>query len=174
MGREPSNGVYNGRALCDDFAQSIPYRPSWKLSGTREIGFGVNLSMAFQNNAGPTSAKLMTVVRGSTRYPANCPSPCPAGEVIMPRGVFGQTSLTYNLEPSRATSVERIVQLDFKLSRTFRAGRFSLIPTFEVFNINNSDAIISFITTNVLSSAYRSPNSIMQGRMYGFGAVVRW
>jgi hypothetical protein len=49
-----------------------------------------------------------------------------------------------------------------------------LIPTFEVFNVNNSDAIISYITTNVLSSAYLDPNSIMQGRMYGLGAVVRW
>jgi hypothetical protein len=113
-------------------------------------------------------------VRGSTRYPATCPSPCPAGQVIMPSGVFGQTSLTYNLESARATSVERIAQLDFKLSRTFRAGRVSFIPTFEVFNVNNSDAIISYITTNVLSSAYQNPNSIMQGRMYGLGAMVRW
>ena len=169
-----AGSTFNGQALCDDFALDIPYRPSWKFSGTREVGLGVNLSFAFQNNAGPTSSVLMTVVRGSTRYPATCPSPCPAGQVIMPTGVFGQTSMTYNLEPSRATSVERIVQLDFKVSRAFRAGRVSLIPTFEMFNINNSDAIISYITTNVLSSAYRSPNSIMQGRMYGFGAMVRW
>ncbi len=47
-------------------------------------------------------------------------------------------------------------------------------PTFEVFNVNNTDAIISYNTTNVLSSTYLAPNSIMQGRMYGFGAVVRW
>ena len=169
-----AGSTYNGQALCDDFALDIPYRPSLKFSGTKEVGYGVNLSFAFQNNAGPTSSRVMTVVRGSSRYPSNCPSPCPAGGIIMPRGVFGQTSMAYNLEPTRATSVERIVQLDFKVSRTFRAGRFSLIPTFEVFNINNSDAIISYITTNVLSSAYLSPNSIMQGRMYGFGAMLRW
>jgi hypothetical protein len=170
----PSSGVYTGQALCDDFALDIPYRPSWKFAGTKEVGYGVNLSFAYQNNASPTSSVLMTVVRGSTRYPATCPSPCPAGQVIMPTAAFGQTSMTYALEPSRATSVERIAQLDFKISRTFRAGRMSLIPTFEVFNVNNSDAIISYITTNVLSSAYQSPNSIMQGRMYGVGAVVRW
>ena len=164
----------NGRALCDEFALDIPYQPSWKLSGTREIGFGVNVSMAFQNNAGPRSSRVMTVTRGTTRYPANCPSPCPAGQVIMPTATFGQPSLTYNLEPIRATSVERIVQLDFKVSRTFRFGRFSVLPTFEVFNINNSDAIISYITTNALSTAYLSPNSIMQGRMYGLGLVTRW
>jgi hypothetical protein len=169
-----TTGVFNGQALCDDFALDIPYRPGWKLSGTKEIGFGVNLSFAFQNNSSPTSSTVMSVVRGSTRYPATCPSPCPAGQVIMPTNVFGQTSLTYNLESTRATSVERIVQLDFKVSRSFRAGRFSFIPTFEVFNVNNSDAIISYITTNVLSSAFQNPNSIMQGRMYGVGAMVRW
>ena len=44
------------------------------------------------------------------------------------------------------------MQLDFKVARTFRFGRFQVLPTFEVFNINNSDAIISYITTNVLST----------------------
>jgi hypothetical protein len=82
--------------------------------------------------------------------------------------------MTYQLEPTRSTSVERIVQLDFKVARTFRVGRFSVLPTFEVFNINNSDAIISYVTTNTLSSSYLAPNSIMQGRMMGLGIVTRW
>jgi len=169
-----TTNVFNGKGLCDEFGLDIPYRPSWKMSGTKGIGYGVNISLAFQNNSSPNSSRVMTVTRGSTRYPANCPAPCPAGEVIMPTATFGQTTLTYNLEPVRATSVERIVQLDFKVSRTFRFGRFQVLPTFEVFNLNNSDAIISYITTNVLSTSYLQPNSIMQGRMYGLGTVVRW
>ena len=167
-------GTYNGIGLCDDFANDIPFRPSFKMSGTKEVGYGVNLSVAFQSNASPASSRVMTVTRGTTRYPANCPSPCPAGEIIMPTANFGQTTLTYALEPLRASSVERIVQLDFKVSRTFKIDRFSVLPTFEVFNVNNSDAIISYITTNTLSTSYLAPNSIMQGRMYGLGAVVRW
>ncbi|MFA5907866.1 MAG: carboxypeptidase regulatory-like domain-containing protein [Vicinamibacterales bacterium] len=167
--------AFNGKALCDEYALDIPYRPSFKMSGTREIGFGINFSVAFQNNSSPVSSKVMTVTRGSTRYPANCPSPCPAGQVIMPTASFAQPSLTYNLEPIRATSVERIIQLDFKVSRTFKFGRITVLPTFEVFNVNNSDAILSYITTNVLAgSGYLAPNSIMQGRMYGMGIVTRW
>ncbi len=92
----------------------------------------------------------------------------------MPTAAFGQTALTYNLEATRATSVERIVQLDFKVARNFRFSHYQILPTFEVFNVNNSDAIISYITTNALSSSYLAPNSIMQGRMYGLGVVVRW
>ncbi len=164
----------NGKGLCDELILDIPYRPSFKLSGTKNIGFGINFAVSFQNNSSPVSSVNMAVTRGSTRYPANCPSPCPAGEIIMPTAVFGQTSLTYNLESVRATSVERIVQLDFKLSRTFKVNRFTILPTFEVFNVNNSDAIISYISTNVLSSSYLAPNSIMQGRMYGLGLVTRW
>jgi hypothetical protein len=131
--------------------------------------------MAFQNNSSPTSSRLMSVTRGSTRYPANCPSPCPAGEIIMPTAVFGQTTMSYMLESARQSSVERIVQLDFKVARTFRFGsRIQVLPTFEVFNLNNSDAIISYNTTNFLSPTYLAPNSIMQGRMYGVGVVTRW
>jgi hypothetical protein len=165
----------NGAALCDDFALDIPWRPQFKLSGTREIGYGINLSVSFQNNSSPTSSRTMVVTRGTTRYPANCPSPCPAGEIIMPTAAFpGQTTLTYNLQSNRVSAVERIVQLDFKVARTFRFGRVQVLPTFEVFNVNNSDAIISYITTNALSASYLAPNSIMQGRMYGFGVVTRW
>ena len=139
------------------------------------MGYGINVSMSFQNNASPTSSRIMTVTRGTTRYPANCPSPCPAGEIIMPTASFpGQTTLTYNLESNRVSSVERIVQLDLKVAKTFRFGHYQVLPTFEVFNINNSDAIISYISTNTLSTSFLNPNSIMQGRMYGFGVVARW
>ncbi|MGH9201022.1 MAG: hypothetical protein ACRD2A_07285, partial [Vicinamibacterales bacterium] len=163
-----------GEALCDDFKLDIPFRPTFKMAASREIRWGVNLSMAFQNNNSPTSTRTMAVTRGTTRYPASCPAPCPAGAIIMPTGVFGQTSITYNHAAVRQTSVERIVQLDFKVSRTFRFGRVTVLPTFEVFNINNSDAIISYISTSALSSSYLAPNSIMQGRMYGISVTTRW
>ncbi|MBY0496598.1 MAG: carboxypeptidase regulatory-like domain-containing protein [Cyanobacteria bacterium] len=163
-----------GRALCDDYALDIPFRPGAKISGTRDIGWGINLSMSYQNNSSPISSRTMAITRGSTRYPASCPAPCPAGQIIMPSNVFGQSTLTYNLVSPQATSIERIVQLDFKVSRTFRFGRYSVLPTFEVFNANNSDAIISYVSTNVLSASYLVPNSIMQGRMYGLGLVTRW
>ena len=78
------------------------------------------------------------------------------------------------LEPERATFVERINQLDIKLARRFEVGRVTLLPVLEVFNVNNSDAIISYQTTNALSATYLAPNSIMQGRMWGVGLTTRW
>ena len=165
---------FTGPGFCDDFENDIPYRKGFKLAGSIPVKWGIDLSVAFQSNESPTSTRVMTVTRGLTRYPANCPSPCPAGQIIMPTGTFGQTSLTYYLESARATSVERINQLDFKVQKAFRMGRITVLPVFEVFNLNNSDAIISYVTTNALAATYLAPNSIMQGRMFGFGTTVRW
>lgn len=75
---------------------------------------------------------------------------------------------------TRATRVERITQLDLKVAKTFRVQRVSISPELEIFNLNDSDAIISYVTTNQLWSSFLRPNSIMQGRMLGVGATVRW
>ena len=87
---------------------------------------------------------------------------------------MAQTTLAIPLEPYNSSFVERINQLDFKVSRTFRMGRVSILPTFEMFNINNSDAIISYQSLNATSPQYLAPNSIMQPRLIGVGATVRW
>jgi hypothetical protein len=87
---------------------------------------------------------------------------------------MGQTSLTVQLDPSAVVLAERINQFDIKLQKTFRFGRVAVLPTFEVFNLNNSDAIISYVSTNVLAGGYLRPNSIMQGRMMGLGIQTRW
>jgi hypothetical protein len=135
------------------------------------VGWGVTLSGALQSNESPDSSRTMIFSR-LTRYPATCPAPCPAGERIFP--TLTASSLTVALDDSKATRVERITQLDLKAQKTFRLGRVSVSPHVEVFNINNSDAIISYRSTNVLNAVFLQPNSIMQGRMVGVGAQVRW
>ena len=50
--------MFNGVALCDDFVLDIPWRPQFKMSGTKEIGYGINVSMSFQNNSSPTSSRI--------------------------------------------------------------------------------------------------------------------
>ena len=67
----------NGKALCDDFALDIPYRPQFKMSGTKEIGYGINVSMSFQNNSSPTSSRVMTATRGSHALPGQLPVALP-------------------------------------------------------------------------------------------------
>ena len=88
--------IYNTERLCDETAIDIPYRQTGKLSASLPVGWGLTVSAAFQSNVpspqNPSiSSRRMTATRGTTRYPANCPSPCPAGEIIMPATVFNQT-----------------------------------------------------------------------------------
>jgi hypothetical protein len=167
------------RRFCDDRDNDIPFRRNFKVAGSMSLPLGITFSGVLQSNASPTGASAattrnMTIVRGSTRYPRTCPAPCPAGQVIAPATLQGATSLVIPLVPFNAHQVERITQLDLKLQRTFRLGRVSILPTLEVFNVNNSDAIISYQSLNVLNAQYEAPNSIMQPRMIGVGTVVRW
>jgi len=173
----------NSIRFCDDRENSIPFSKNLKLAGSYPLPGGIQLSAAFQSNQGPSATSLtttrnMVITRGTTRYPANCPSPCPASAVILPPTFIGTptapTSLTVAMVPYNASFVERITQLDFKVSKDFRVGRTVVIPSLELFNINNSDAIINYVSTNILSASYEHPNSIMQPRMIGVGAVVRW
>jgi hypothetical protein len=169
----------NSLRFCDETALDIPFRKTLKLAGSYPLPYGVTFSAVLQSNmpAPATSAATssnMTFTTGTTRYPTNCPAPCPAGQVIVPRAVANQTSLTVALVPKAAYFFERITQLDFKVSKTFRLNRVTISPVFEVFNVNNSDAIISYQSMSVLSAQYLAPNSIMQPRMIGIGTQVKW
>jgi Carboxypeptidase regulatory-like domain len=164
----------NSLRFCDEKNLDIPYKKNVKLAGSYPLPWGVTFSAALQSNIPDTSTRVMTFTTGQTRYPVNCAAPCPANTVIVPRTVANQTTMTVALVPGPAVLVERITQLDIKLAKTIRFGRVSVLPTFEAFNINNSDAIISYQSTNILSGQYLAPNSIMQPRMIGVGATVRW
>jgi hypothetical protein len=166
----------NALRFCNDHENNVPYRKSFKLSGTLPLMWGVNVSAVFQSNHGTASSRTLVATRGVTRYPANCPAPCPAGQIIMPTNVFGQTSLTVALVDGDTVYTDRINQLDIRFGRTFEVGRVRVIPSVELFNINNSDAIISYASTNALNagSSYLRPNSIMQPRMVGFNVQTRW
>ena len=169
----------NSVRFCDDRDNAVPFRKSLKLAGSLPIKYGITFSAVFQSNNGigsrnnATGGQYFSATRGTTRYPAGCPSPCPAGSVILPT-TFNPGSLTVQLIDGDALYSERINQLDIKVSKTVRVGRVSVLPTFEMFNVNNSDAIISYVSTNTLSASYLRPNSIMQPRMIGVGAMVKW
>lgn len=170
----------NTLLMCDDTQNDVPFSKQFKVAGNYPLPYGIQFSGSFQTTAGPngtpgtiTSTQYMAITRGSTRYPANCPSPCPAGSVILP-STFQPATLNVPLVAPSAYFIQRINQLDLKLQKNFQFGRISFSPQLEMFNVNNSDAMISVITNNVLSSSYRYANSIMQPRMIGVGAQVKW
>ncbi len=165
----------NSLRFCDDQSNNIQYSQNLKLAGSYPLPGGVTVSAALQSNESPASTRGITYTKAS-RYPSTCPSPCPAGELIVPTALaFRQSSQTTLLEPSANTRVERITQLDLKFAKNFRVQRLSVAPTLELFNIFNADTIVSYVSTSALSSTgYLKPNSIVQGRLIGIGAQLRW
>ena len=91
---------------------------------------------------------------------------------------IGLTATTFarDLVPGSFIRRERLNQLDFKLSKTFRVKNFSVLPTVEVANAFNQDKITGTVT-NVYATTggtYQIPNSVLQSRIIGVGAQVRW
>ncbi len=151
----------NSLRFCDEThledGMEVPFRRNFKASGTYPMPWGVTFSAALQSNIPALSTRTMVIRRGVSRYPSTCPAPCPAGAIIGPNAIQGQTTLTMNLVSPQTVQVERITQFDLKLSKTFRVGRVSVLPTLEIFNLNNTDAIVTYQSTDILSQQYRRP-----------------
>lgn len=92
----------------------------------------------------------------------------------MPTAIFGQPSMNVNLVDGDTVYSERVNQLDLRIAKTVQFGSVRFTPSLEVFNVNNSDAIVTYVSTNVLVASYLRPNSIMQGRMIGLNFQAKW
>lgn len=182
----------NNLRFCDDTQNNVPFSKQFKLSGSYPMAYGIQVSASFQSVQGSqgtfgyTTGAIQTTrhmqLTTTTRYPANCPAPCPAGQLALPAGFLGNvgsaTTLFVQLTPENAFFTERVNQLDFKVQKTFKVSRFSISPQFEAFNLNNTDAIITYqlggAGTNVLSPNFGRVNGAMQPRMMGVGLQVKW
>jgi carboxypeptidase family protein len=163
---------------CDQTQSGIPWRTQFKLVGTYEIPWGVQVSAALQslpgyfNNApfvpalqaGGQGNPNLTNVSGlgsiitvlpSTTYVV-CPGDsaaagCKVGAVI----VAGMNSASFSV-PLIAPSTEntpRITQLDLGVSKRITAGRISVNPKFDLFNALNSSDYSSVRTTTFSPTA---------------------
>jgi hypothetical protein len=172
------------RHLEDGF--SIPWRKNLRLAASYPAPWGITLSGSLQSNRGvaigtapgstttpPNSASF--AVGAATRYPANCPAPCPANALVIGPALT-VTTLTVPLVPYLVDVADRINQLDLKASKTFRmmSGRVTIAPSLEIFNLIDPDQIVSYVSTSYATASYLRPNSIVQGRIIGVGVQTRW
>jgi hypothetical protein len=181
----------NSLRFCDDFnledGSTVPYGKNFRLNGSYPLPWqGIILSGTFQSNDGGDLAQNWTLAR-TTRYPngstsflaANqpvpaCPAPCTPNAVVL--STLGQTSLVVPLRPTSIVRGERLNQVDIKVGKTFRMGRIQIAPNLEIFNVNNTDKVITYQSTSyaISTGAYLKPNSVVQGRIIGIGTSVRW
>jgi hypothetical protein len=170
----------NQLRFCDQSdlpeGMGIPFVLNARLNATYPLPWwGLSISGSFQSNDGGDRTLNYLITRGVTRYPANCPSPCPANAVVIPTAALTTATLTVPLFPagSRGYRDERLNQLDLKIQQTFRVGRVRVSPAFEAFNVNNTDKIITYSSTN-FGPTWSQPNSVVQGRILGVSTKVQW
>jgi len=109
---------------------------------------------------------------------------CPTTHGCVPGGVTSATNLQggssgtsiTNLFPTGAIRAERVVQLDLKVSKNLRYKMVSIQPALEIFNALNSDLIRTRQSSQIANAngSYLQPNSMLWGRLFGFGANVKW
>ncbi len=163
----------NNLRFCSGRDNQLPFQENYKASGVYPLPWALTLSGSFQSTQAGTEETTFYTLTRTLRYPANCPAPCPAGALVVGPQLTRST-LSINLNPSGTEFGDRINQLDLKLTRAFKFGRATVMPAFEVFNVLNPDNIVSVVTNNYASTSYKRPNSIVQGRLIGIGAQVRW
>jgi hypothetical protein len=172
----------------------IPYQGQIKLSGSVPLPAGIQVSGTFQSNPGYANRSLATtrgtggtswLLSRTTRYPANCPAPCPASALVLPT-LNGTPANSANLRvqlipySSEGQFTDRINQLDLRVTKSVSMGRVKVLPQLEVFNVFNSSAVILQRSTDYsIASAtapatYNQPSGILNGRIIGLGAQVRW
>jgi hypothetical protein len=164
-------------------------------------GYGYGIGALSGREGGPTgptgqpSATQLNTPNGggtvwqitpTTRYttcPGNSASMgCQVGALVDP----GMTVASLNV-PLIAPNTEfgdRINQLDLNVTRTFKVNRVSIQPKFDLFNALNVSPVYS--VRNSLGSAttlgfllygtpsYLQPQSILNGRVFQLGAIVRF
>ena len=182
---------------CDDAANDIPWRPTFKLSGSVPLPGGITLSGTWQDLAGRPLGLTTTAgnkisgpgygdtgspvgtnwqITNTGRYPADCPAPCPAGQLIFPAGATRLTSasVTVPLVAPGTEFLPRLRQLDLSLAKWFTMGRTRLQGQIDIFNVANSSTVASMASTLFGTAAYGRPSSVLQGRMLRLGIQLKW
>ena len=122
----------------------------------------------------------MWLLTPTTRY-TTCPGSsasqgCVVGDLVDP----GMTvsSLSVPLVAPNTEYADRINQLDVSITKTLRFGRASVQPKLDFFNLLNVSPVIDVRTSgsvmNYGTAAYMQPSSVLVGRVFQLGAIVRF
>jgi hypothetical protein len=179
----------NNLRFCDRFNlpapySGVPFRSDLKLAGSYPLPGGLHASARFTSMPGRNIGDLVRVddllpinwsISRTTRYTAeSCAGrPCTPGQLVIPEMVL--TSLTVPLAPTGTERFyPRLNQLDLGVRKTFRRGRLSLEPSFEVFNALNADTVVAERSSSFGTPAYALPSQILLGRLPRVSLLMKW
>ena len=124
----------------------------------------------------PNGAGSVWLITPTTRY-TSCPgnsasAGCVVGALVDPGMTLA--SLSVPLVAPNTEFGDRINQLDLNVIKTFKTGRVSIQPKFDLFNALNASPVYAVRTLNYGTSSYMQPQSILNGRVFQLGAIVKF
>jgi hypothetical protein len=126
--------------------------------------------------ATPNGAGTVWLITPTTRYavcPGNSASQgCVVGNLVDP----GMTvaSLSVPLVAPMTEFGDRINQLDLNFSKSITLGRANIQPKIDFFNVLNVSPVYAVRTQNFATASYLQPQSILVGRVFQLGVVVKF
>ena len=126
--------------------------------------------------ANPNGQSTVWLITPATRY-ATCPgnsaaAGCAVGALVDP----GMTvaSLSVPLVAPQTEFGDRLNQLDINIVKTIKVGHTTVQPKFDLFNVLNASPVYAVRGLNYGTTAYLQPSSVLVGRVFQLGAVVRF
>lgn len=124
----------------------------------------------------PNGAGTVFFITKSTAYTASSPcvakGTCAVGQLVDPG--MNVASLSVPLVAPNTEFGDRINQLDLNFSKTVKVGRFNIQPKIDMFNLLNVSPVYAVRGLQYGTAAYLSPQSILVGRVFQLGAIVKF
>jgi hypothetical protein len=140
--------------------QESPFLTGGKALGSYQLPWGgVRLSATYQSLPGPQVGANVIYTNADIA----------AGRVQgLGRAAFLANQATVNVLQPGTLYGDRLNQVDFRATKIFKVGKGRLEADFDVYNLGNSDAILTQI--NTFGATWQRPSSIIQPRFVKFTA----
>jgi hypothetical protein len=135
----------NSLRFCDQTALHVPYGRDFKLNGSYPLWLGFEVGATFQSYQGQPRQILWT----------------PAASVF-PGGQRTQTEVI-PLLPLGAQYLDRWNQLDLRVAKQIKFGKFAFKPSLELYNALNGNAVL--LENFNFGPALGTPQAILQPRL---------
>jgi len=149
---------------CDHSQLDIPYRHGLKFAGSYPLPLGLIVSTSMVSNPGsPIGVDQARVTQ----------DPSLATFWAVPASLFpgGRTqAVTIRLDTPGSQYLERWNQVDVNVRRVFRAGKLQVEPGLDVYNLLNSNVVIT--QNQNFGSALGRPDRVLQGRLVRLTAQI--
>lgn len=155
---------------CDQSKLNMPFLHEIKLAGSYSLPWwGMQANMAFQSYNG---APLFTRwnISPTTRYAADCKSPCRPGELVVPNLTLA--SYVIDLVAPGKQYYARQNQIDVGLRKLIKFSRYQLSAQADFFNITNSSYVKNQNIT--WGSSLGQPLDILQPRTMRLAAQFKF